>query len=246
MKLKYSFFILMIPVIAFIFGSCKKCIQGNNYLQTETRSLVTFNGVISNGDYNVYVMQDTGSRVVIDGDENILRYISTTLEAHEEGTDLIIEKNTDRCIRTENPIEVYVYTSQLEYAELTGTGFIKCDSFQTNNDMELVLTGTGDIIFSKLYVDDVFATIEGNGVINLDGESSIADLKVVGSGDIDAIQLKAERGYAKVSGSGDISTYVTKSLSAIISGVGKITYSTDYDGALIEYDIPGEGEVIGL
>lgn len=246
MRINRIFLGLLLPLIAIALGSCRKCIQGNNYLTTETRSLATFDRIVSNGDYKVFIIQDTVSEVMLDGDENILRYISTSLVANQEGTDLIIEKNTDRCIRTEHPIELYIRTPQLEYAELAGTGFIKCDSFQTNSELELVITGSGDIIFPKLYVDDVFANIERSGTITLKGECSIADLKIIGSGNINAIQMETERCYAKISGTGDITTLVTKSLNAIISGSGKISYATDYDGAMIEYDIPGEGEIVPL
>ncbi len=246
MKLNKIFIGLLIPIIAIAFSSCKKCIQGNNYLKTETRSLGSFNGIISNGDYKVFIIQDTVTEVMLDGDENILSYISTSLIATKEGTDLIIEKNTDRCIRTEYPIELYIRTPDIEYVELAGTGFIKCDSLETTNDLELVITGSGDIIFPKLYVDKVFANIERSGTITLKGECSLADLKITGSGNINAIQMETERCYAKISGSGDITTLVTKLLTATISGSGKISYATDYDGAMIEPDISGEGEIVPL
>ena len=67
--------------------------------------------------------------------------------------------------------------------------------------------------------------MEGSGDIELKGNVDTLKADIVGSGDLEAKKLKANKATLSVSGSGDMDVFVSQELSATISGSGDVTIS---------------------
>ncbi|MNL52363.1 hypothetical protein D3C87_1755280 [compost metagenome] len=67
--------------------------------------------------------------------------------------------------------------------------------------------------------------MSGSGDIKLKGSSDSVVIKLSGSGDIEAANLKSKNANITVSGSGDVKVNCNESLTARVSGSGDIKYT---------------------
>ncbi len=106
---------------------------------------------------------------------------------------------------------------------ITGSGDIEAENLQYTN-LSAYVKGSGDIDVKNVKATAVKTVISGSGDVNLKGSAQKATLAVNGAGDISADKLTATNVVATVSGSGDISCYASKQLDAKVSGSGDIEY----------------------
>jgi len=232
-----------------------RCVDGNGLLTTETRAMETFDKIQIIGDFEVQIDTNDGSSVAIKADENLQELIIT----HVAGNNLIIEPRNNDCLRPSRPIEITVNTPTVHEIRLIGSGYINCDGMESD-ELKVILEGSGQI-----YCDDIQATsvsldllgsgfinchaltenllalLEGSGEIRISGESVNSDLKITGSGRINADQINTDVCLAYISGSGSISTWVNNVLNVTIIGSGTVYYTGN---PTIESYISGSGQVI--
>jgi len=247
-------------LISSLISSCEgiwpNCIDGNGIIKTQQREVGSFDRVESNGDFNVYIFPGEETFVEVEADENLMGYIITRVYKDE----LIIETRRNNCLRTSGLVRITVYTPALNTLDLNGSGKIWCDSlisdsFNVDVDgsgtihcqyveasiMDAEVSGSGNMRIDGIF-DDVNADIEGSGEIVLSGESVNADLDVSGSGKISGNNMLTNNCYVDISGSGDISIWVTDLLDVDISGSGNVYYYGE--PPVVNTHISGSGQVI--
>ena len=106
---------------------------------------------------------------------------------------------------------------------ITGSGDIEAENLQYTN-LSAFVKGSGDINVKNVKATTVKTIVSGSGDVKMKGSTQTAMLTVNGSGDISADKLTATNVVATVSGSGDISCYASKQLDAKASGSGDIEY----------------------
>ena len=106
---------------------------------------------------------------------------------------------------------------------ITGSGDIEAENLQYTN-LSAFIKGSGDIDVKNVKATTVKTIVSGSGDVKMKGSTQTAMLTVNGSGDISADKLTATNVVATVSGSGDISCYASKQLDAKASGSGDIEY----------------------
>lgn len=106
---------------------------------------------------------------------------------------------------------------------ITGSGDIEAENLQYT-DLYAFVKGSGDIDVKNVKATTVKTVAGGSGDVAIKGAAQQATLTVNGSGDISADKLMAANVVATVSGSGDISCYASKQLDAKVSGSGDIKY----------------------
>jgi len=239
MKKRIHITLIAAITVAGIFNSgCHKinCIDGNGNLTTETRSIDPFSALITEGFFDVEIIQDTITELIIEGEENILPYISTLTD---DGV-LTIKLREQRCIDNTLPVNIILRTPSLENITLDGSGEVKCDSLDTH-DMTAKILGSGDIhlfLDSSIYLD---ASIIGSGNFYLVGYNRESELKISGSGNIKAGNLEQEDVFANISGAGNMYVWVNSFLDVKISGSGNVYYTGN---PTINVTITGSGSVI--
>lgn len=248
--IKLPVYMIAALLIALLSSGCEKwrCIKGEGAIISETRDIEYFDGIITDGIYEVFLEQDTSisadsMTITITTNENLLPYISTERVAN----DLVITSVNDRCLKTKDYIQVYVTVKDLEFIENAGSGFIKCTERLEAPEMRIYATGSGDIVLQELYISDkLIASMEGSGEISLVGESAKdADYFVSGSGDIFADFFKCQTSVCDVPGSGDVFVYVEELLAGEITGSGNIYFR----GAVtrgVRVDLLGTGGVFAI
>jgi hypothetical protein len=214
------------------------CVKGNGKIYTEPRSLLPFETVSVNGDFDVYVEQDTVTDVRVEGDENLVPYILTRVN----GSNLTIKVKDNRCLKETQQVKIYLKSPNIRELNMSGSGMIKTTDTLKSDNIDLSISGSGDI---KALVNSqsVTATISGSGNIDLFGSTGTSDFKISGSGKIRSMDMGQNSCYINISGSGSIYTNVLKSMDVYISGSGTVYY---IGSPVINRHISGSGEIIKL
>ena len=232
---KISYFL---PLL-FLLNSCAdvpwNCVEGNGRIAYEERIIGDFRNIVSYGSFVVEVSLRDNPGLAIETDENLLPYVNT----YVQGSSLVLEVRNNRCIRSREPIMVYVDAVQVEKLKLSGSGVINCDNI-SGESLEIELPGSGRISSGNLDVNYVTASIPGSGEIELSGSAGTSDFTISGSGSIKAINLDTDRCFASIPGSGTIYISVYELLDVDISGSGSLYYHGDPE---IISSISGSGSI---
>jgi hypothetical protein len=215
------------------------CLRGNGIMIEEERYLAEFSGLISEGEYDVFISIDTVSKVIVEADENLMPYIRTYVRNDK----LVIDNGTRRCLRNKDgePIKVFVHTPEIFNISLEGSGMIICDDLIYVDYLKIELTGSGVIDMRDIDALEMDLIITGSGDVELWGIARTGDLDITGSGKIKAYHLEQDECYASISGSGDMYVFVYDYLDANISGSGNIFYRGNPQ---IKVKITGSGSLI--
>lgn len=120
---------------------------------------------------------------------------------------------------------LYVYSDYLSEIKSEGLGVIEADLTATTPVMSVNLVGNGKIICEGLNSSKVSASITtGHGTIVLRGECGTAELKLTGTGLIQADELKADYVKCQCLGTGAIGCWPVEGLEARGIGSTKIYY----------------------
>jgi len=221
-------------------------------VKTETRTVVSFNRVVNEGSFNIYIQQDSIYEVTVEAESNLIPYIRTRIN----GNSLVID--TRENLHNHFPINIYVKTPFINGAYQDGSGHIDLDSLDTDN-MEVSISGSGSIK-GQTKTNYLKTSISGSGSIDLYAEASSTDTKISGSGDImltgnsfsgtytisgsgniRASNFLQNEVISKISGSGNMYLNASDKLDVTISGSGSVYYIGDPQ---LFISISGSGKVI--
>jgi hypothetical protein len=210
------------------------CERGEGPIVVQSVELPDLEGIKVSIDADVYLTQGPIQSIEIEGEENVI-----------ESLDLDVDRGIwkirfDGCVRRYEPLRIYITLDELEEVELAGSGTIYSENFFTTNNLDLKISGAGNIDLA-VYADKVDGTISGSGQILLEGTTKRFDHKVSGAGDIRSFGLLAEKGDAKISGSGFMEVYAEDRLDVKISGSGNVYYRGNPN---LDINITGSGQVV--
>jgi len=231
-------FLAGLTLMAYACENSWNCLRGNGVPGEEIRTITGFTGVVSEGEFDVFIVPDSNFSVKLEADENLIQYIST----RTSGNTLIIDQGTRKCLRSDNPIRISVYMPDVEYLNLTGSGMIMGDNIE-GEKLRVELTGSGLIDLRGLNLGLLDGLITGSGEMIFWGKTTDADLDITGSGMIKAFHLESVNCIANISGSGNMEINVEKQLNAFISGSGSIYYQGIPN---VSTTITGSGAVISV
>lgn len=223
-----------------LFSSChhvfKDKVRGNGNIKTENRTTGTFNDVEVNGNFDLYLKQDSLRSVRVEADENLMEYI----EVKVEGNKLVLEPKEGYNLSGSKHIKIYVSSPVFRKLHASGA----CDIFGENkiSSTEMIdidLSGASDIKL-ELNAPKVEAELSGAGSIALKGETK--DFSVIGSGstDIRCFELMTENTTVKLSGAGDAEVFASVKLDVKVSGAADVKYKGN---AAVSQNVSGAGSV---
>lgn len=212
--------------------------KGSGKLATETRSVAEFQAISLRGATDLVVQQGPQS-VVLEGDDNILPLIETTVETTGQGPTLVVRMKRGESISTRNKLLVKVSVPQLRGVAAEGSGDIRVESFNTPA-LKLALSGSGDARLQGLTTAELGVSIAGSGDVSGSGVAAKLKVTIAGSGDVRLGELKAEDVTVSIAGSGDAAVHANKTLSVSIAGSGDVSYS---GAASVKSTVAGSGSV---
>ena len=226
--------LILITLMLSTTGCIRERIEGNYSVGTEERSVSSFYNVESNGNIHVEIIPSDETRVEVKAETNVIPYVETW----SDGNTMIVEFRHGYNIHEHYPVEVTLYTPELESLHLSGSGRIYSGHFNAvNASVRLSGSGNIDCSFNAATLD---ADVSGSGNLFVEGAADRADLRISGSGKIDAGNLACQTCKAKISGSGNLWVDVEESLEGWISGSGSIYY---YGDPVVISHISGSGRI---
>jgi phage tail sheath gpL-like len=203
--------------------------------KTEDRSVGTFTKVSMGISGDVYISQGNTPKLTVEADAEILGLIVTEVKNDE----LKIRYSQSR-VKSKTPIRIWVTTAEIESLYLSGSGNIITETAIKTNEMELKLSGSGNINVKDLSCDEVDAAISGSGNIDVTGSADELSIAISGSGNCNTDEFKTEETDVKISGSGNCKVNATKDLTVAVSGSGSVVY---VGNPTIDASVSGSGKI---
>lgn len=139
-------------------------------------------------------------------------------------------------------ITIYITTPEIHALGVTGSGDIIAEDEIKTKELDLAVSGSGNIKLEELSAEQVRNVISGSGNIVLEGNTTAQDLSVAisGSGNFKGINYSAKDVSIKLSGSGNVDVEAIDNLHIRLLGSGNITYKGK---PLIDQSTSGSGSV---
>ena len=237
MKTRNRHFYILLSVLLLLLNSCDDyyhdCVRGNGPVIREERGITDFDGVYNGINANVHITQGEPYLVVIEGREDIVDRIRTTVS----GGELSIESR--RCLKG-GGVDVFITMPSINSIANSGSGNFFSSNLWITDNLDMSVTGSGDIK-ADLEVDNLEYTITGSGNIRLTGSCESQDIRISGSGRVNSFGLLSERTDVSISGSGRCEVSVEDRLDVKISGSGSVFYRGN---PVVNSSISGSGRVI--
>jgi len=211
-------------------------VVGNGNITTRSIQTSDYAHVKVVGSMDVHLERGAEGNISVTTDDNVHEY----LEIMVEGGDLVIKTKKNVSIRTKKGIHVTVPFQDLSEVSLVGSGDIDSKDTIKANELELSVTGSGDIILA-VETSNLNAKVTGSGDLELSGRTTNLEVKVSGSGDFDGDRLTSENTEAYVSGSGDARVHASNNLKARVNGSGDISYKGN--PAKVDKKVVGSGDI---
>jgi hypothetical protein len=220
-------------------ASCyKDRINGSGPVVTESRNIVNYGGLDLRVSADVFFKQDPTYKVEVSAQQNILE----VLETYVSGNNLVIRFENDVRVRSHDPITVIVWGPSLDRLRISGSGNISTQGPLQPGNMEMDISGSGNITVAELITNLLDANISGSGNIKVNtGTAAEKKLRISGSGNIDVANVVASKAITHTSGSGDMRVHATQDLNVTISGSGNVYYKAN---PIIHTSISGSGKVL--
>jgi len=221
---------LFVVIISLVYGySAGQTIK-------ETRDLKGFTSVGFGIAGNLYIKIGPQFKVELEGLKGDVEEVITEIS----GERLQIKRDNWR-FQFREKVNVYVTMPEINRLGVSGSGKAEIMDAVKGEDLDLSVSGSGNLYTAGLTIENLECGISGSGSIKL-GNGTVKDVEVSisGSGNFNGEMAKCETMEVHVSGSGNCTCQVTGSLEASVSGSGNITYTGN---PRIDARVSGSGRV---
>jgi len=234
MKTSIEFFAIMI-LSCFLLQRCNlNYKRGNGNIEIEEIEISSFDKVNIGGNYKVTFVQSEDTKVIIETDENLHRYINTELFNNT------LSINNVHNLKGSDGIKIKVYYNSLNKIYSTGASKIANEGIIQTDQLIINLSGVGAIDL-EIKTTKVNVNLTGAGVITLSGDTDYQETHISGAGGLSAVDLMSKECSINLSGLGGAEVYAVDKLEATITGVGGIIYAGNPD--VIERQVTGFGKI---
>lgn len=225
--------LLILCFTTMVFTSCKK--NGNTI--TQTYNLPSFRAVSIQCSADLNVRYDSVQTVKMTGADNLLE----NLDMYVDNGTLIIKMKFG--FYNENNIVGEVTIPTIDFAEVTGSGNIFIDNFTGLSNLELKVTGSGNISTNTLDLtgNTLTSKITGSGNIEVKGQADVENVTITGSGDYKSYNFLAGYSFTEITGSGNAEINISNDLHVKISGSGDVYYKGN---PTMNVNVSGSGRVV--
>ena len=208
-------------------------------LVRESRPVANISAVSLKGSGDVVITQGSKEELVVEAEKSVLPKISTEVD---NGT-LSLSMKSGTFHFGKNPKIIYHLTiKQLNKIALAGSGDIRAASLNADK-LDIATSGSGDVRIDSLAAQEIKVRISGSSAVKLAGKVMSQSIKISGSGDYGAPDLRSGTASIGIAGSGDATLWATNALSISIAGSGDVKY---YGQPKVSQSVAGSGAVQGL
>jgi len=213
--------------------------RGSGDIITETRQVSGFDAVVFSGAGQVEIVQDGSESIAISTDDDVMPHVETEVRGGTLYVGLDFDGITS-ILPTEMSITLHVET--LENIQTSGAWDVSSEALEAQ-DLQTLISGTGNITIGQLTADSLEAEISGAGEMEIAGTVAAQRIAISGTGELHAGDLQSETVEIDISGAGEAQVWAEGSLSVTISGTGQVEY---YGSPQVSLDQSGAGEITSL
>jgi hypothetical protein len=170
------------------------------------------------------------------------RNILDVLETYVSNNKLVIKYRNNVNVRSHLPVTITLSAPDISSIFLSGSGNLETTGSFTPANLDLAVSGSGNIHMQQVHTGNIEAFVSGSGSIHANNGTTIEQkITISGSGNIDLSNVSAKKVSTITSGSGNIKLYATDWLNVKISGSGNVYYRGNPS---INTSISGSGSVI--
>ena len=211
-------------------------IKGNGNVITKTITTKPYDVIKVHGSMEVFIEKAKEGSIQVTAEENIQDYILV----ESDGKTLTISLKTSSYLNTTKKIKIRVPFEDLSELSMIGSGKIEGEDPLISDQVKVNLKGSG-YIGINVETNTLVSELDGSGLMDISGVSNSVKINTTGSGKFEGRKLITEQAEISISGSGNSSIFVSKSLSGQINGSGTIIFSGNPVTNNVE--ISGSGKV---
>ena len=209
----------------------------------ERREVGAFRAVELRYFGHLHLTQGAEASVEVEGDPDVVAKV----HARVAGDALILEIGESWLDRltsgvlliAHRPLHYHVTLPELDRVAVTGTGKVDATGLVAS-DLEVSASGAADISIAGLGAHALKAQIGGRGSFRLAGTAEAFELRISGSGEVEAAELVCTSAEVRISGQGTATVRASTKLDVRISGLGTVRYHGD---PTVTQTISGSGTV---
>lgn len=206
----------------FLLSSCStkmlNRIKGNRNVIEKTRKITQpFSAIkVSNG-LEVFISEDTSSKIIVEADENLHNIIKTEVENN------ILKIYTKKVIWKSKAKKIYVSASSLQSITASSGSNVTTEDFFTAKNFEATASSGADLIV-RIKTPSVTGRSSSGGNLTLIGTAENAILSASSGSDLEAFGLEVKNVAAKASSGGNVEATATQNIEAKASSGGDVEF----------------------
>ena len=208
--------------------------------QRETRPVSPFTEVSLGGSAHVVLKQGSPQSVVVEASTEDLAEFETVVKDNQLRLGYRNDRNRMGNNRNHGSVTVYITAPTLTALRVGGSGKMEVDGSLKADAMTLAVAGSGSLLVPQLAASSLETALSGSGDVTVGGKCPRHDVRISGSGNVQAHGLQAETCNARISGSGDAHVYASRTAEASISGSGSMYVA---GGAQLTSSVHGSGRI---
>lgn len=205
-------------------------IKGDGNVVKQDRKLSSFSGLDVGGAFKVFLTQGDKESIVVEADENLLDIISTEVR----GNTLVIKTTED--IRDSEALNIYLTFKDMNEMEISGACHLSGENKMKFENLDLDCSGASDVEL-KLGASSINLDCSGASQVELFGSAESVELDLSGAAHFDGYDLEADIYNTDISGASHAKIFVTRELSAEVSGAASLKYKGE--PVIKEHDVSG-------
>jgi hypothetical protein len=211
---------------------------GSGTLITETRDVSGFTQVEVSGGGTLNIIQDGTESLTVETDDNVMQYITSEVR----GGTLFLDMEFGMRSFLPSKLHFTLHVKDLNSINTSGSWEVVSASIQTGT-LDIVISGSGKVMINALTADQLVITASGSSNLDLAGKVNSQAITTSGSGKYLAGDLQSTTANIGISGSGNVTVWVTENLTVDVSGSGNVSY---YGNPQVSFDQSGSGNIHNL
>lgn len=213
--------------------------KGNGKIVSKKIEVNRFNEIDNLYIADIQFVQDSIFSVSLSVDENLVSYFNVK----ETNNKLILDKNGRENIQPTQAI-FEIHMPYLKILNNSGTGNFKSAVYNTQQNLYINNTGTGDINIKQIIVNQLDILNSGTGDILMEGYANELSLKNTGTGDFKCSNLITNISSIFNTGTGNVSIQVNEKADFTNTGTGDIFYTGKVKNKTISNTGTGKVKII--
>lgn len=235
--------IVVVPLIVllayFVFVNHRvETLPGSGVIEEVSREVGSFDQIEICGATRVFLQQGDTYSVRVEGEDNMLKHLSTDVKA---GILKVKLRNPSEYLRLQptESIRVYVTAPKLDRVCVKGAADITSEGVWKSDNLRLQMHGAGEM---ELVVDvkSLAVSSQGAGHIRVEGRATELNLVIAGVTDFEGEKLKCSDCSVAVTGNGHATLNARSNLKVRVTGTGEVLY---HGNPRVDSEVTGFGRV---